>query len=117
MDTALDELVKAFEEWRTTRARPSSRVPQELLERARSLGNEFDEKEICGRIRYPRYKVFPIKLNPDRPRFVEVSANNSQPSHSQAPITVDIVIGSRALKVHFSNGNDLSQFFSSLLKI
>jgi len=121
--TALDELEKSFEDWRDNRIHPSERVPQSLIERARSLSSQYREQEICARIRYPRRKIFqmpPLKQRPPRrlflrerqEKFVEVPL-----AVGQAPVTVEIASGDRVIRVHLGVGTDLAALFSSLLKL
>jgi hypothetical protein len=112
METALDDLIKAFEEWRVTRKTKSSRLPEELKERARLLGSHYREQEICARIRYPRYKIFPYmgKPNINKDNFVEIPSL----SPPLSTITVEIKSGNHVISVTLPSSINLKDLFLGL---
>lgn len=110
MDTALDELEKAFAEWRWAKESARDRVPEALLVRARALGGGFPEIEISRRCRMARARLFP-GLKSGAADFVELRNFPVVAS----PITVEIRDGRRGvIAVTLPADTNLGLLFTAL---
>ncbi len=109
MDTALDELEKSFQEWRSAKESARDRVPESLLFRARELGGSFSEIEISRRCRLARARLFPDGKT-GAAGFVEL------PGFS-LPTAITVKIRARRgeqITITLPSGTDLGILFTAL---
>ena len=114
MDTArLEEIAKAFSEWRASKKTDRDRFPEELLERARGLSGEFSETMICQRVQVSRRRLFPKKKQETETvaakQFIEVPVLDGSEE-----IRVEIRNKGKTISVCLPGSTDLKELLAVL---